>query len=64
MTEVVARARPVPPVVKVSLKDLPLACPRPTDALWNMHPRVYLPLTEKGDEVICPYCGARYVLEG
>ena len=48
--------------MKVSRKDLPLSCPRPQDALWNMHPRVYLPIEAKG-EAICPYCGARYALE-
>jgi uncharacterized Zn-finger protein len=31
--------------------------------VWNMHPRVYLPI-EKSGEAICPYCGAHYVLEG
>lgn len=49
-------------VIKVSRADLPLSCPRPSDELWNMHPRVYLPIDKSGEEV-CPYCGARYVLE-
>jgi len=49
-------------VVKVSRADLPLSCPMPDDALWNMHPRVYIPV-EKTGEAICPYCGTRYVLE-
>lgn len=49
--------------IVVSRKDLPLSCPRPQDALWNMHPRVYLPI-EKTGEATCPYCGARYHLEG
>ncbi len=62
MSEVATQARPVQPVVKVSRKALPLSCPRPEDALWNMHPRVYLPL-EAGAEAVCPYCGARYMLE-
>jgi uncharacterized Zn-finger protein len=48
--------------IAVSRKDLPLSCPRPQDALWNMHPRVYLPI-EKTGEATCPYCGARYRLE-
>jgi uncharacterized Zn-finger protein len=48
-------------VIKVSRVDLPLACPRPEDEVWNMHPRVYLPI-EKTGEVSCPYCGARYQL--
>jgi uncharacterized Zn-finger protein len=48
-------------VIKVSRADLPLACPRPGDEVWNMHPRVYLSI-EKTGEVSCPYCGARYQL--
>jgi uncharacterized Zn-finger protein len=47
----------------VQRSELPLACPRPQDSLWNMHPRVYLPI-EKTGEASCPYCGAKYVLEG
>ena len=41
--------------------DLPLSCPTPAMALWNSHPRVYLPLEAEG-EATCPYCGARFVL--
>lgn len=48
-------------VIKVSRSDLPLSCPRPEDEVWNMHPRVYLPI-EKTGEATCPYCGARYAL--
>ena len=48
-------------VIKVSRTDLPLSCPRPEDELWNMHPRVYLPI-EKTGESTCPYCGAHYSL--
>jgi len=48
--------------IKVSRSDLPLSCPRPADEVWNMHPRVYLPI-EKTGEAVCPYCGARYLLE-
>jgi uncharacterized Zn-finger protein len=49
-------------VVKVGRAELPLCCPRPVDEVWNMHPRVYLSI-EKSGEAVCPYCGARYVLE-
>jgi uncharacterized Zn-finger protein len=42
--------------------DLPLSCPTPDMALWNSHPRVYLPI-EKTGRAKCPYCGADYVLE-
>jgi uncharacterized Zn-finger protein len=48
-------------VIEVTRKELPLSCPRPQDELWNMHPRVYLPIDETGEEV-CPYCGAHYLL--
>ncbi len=48
-------------VIQVKREDLPLSCPRPGDELWNMHPRVYLPI-EKTGEAVCPYCGAHYRL--
>jgi len=48
--------------VVVSQSDLPLCCPRPEDEVWNMHPRVYLPI-EKTGEASCPYCGTRYQLK-
>jgi uncharacterized Zn-finger protein len=48
-------------VIQVRREELPLSCPRPGDTLWNMHPRVYLPIEKTGDAV-CPYCGARYHL--
>lgn len=46
----------------VSRADLPVSCPLPSMALWNSHPRVYLPL-EAERECMCPYCGAHFVLE-
>jgi len=49
--------------VKVNRDQLPLSCPRPEDEVWNMHPRVYLPVEDTGD-ASCPYCGTRYHLEG
>jgi uncharacterized Zn-finger protein len=49
--------------VEVSADDLPLHCPTPDQALWNSHPRVYLPLGQKG-EALCPYCGTLYKLKG
>jgi uncharacterized Zn-finger protein len=48
-------------VIPVDRSDLPFSCPRPEDEVWNMHPRVYLPI-EKTGEATCPYCGARYRL--
>jgi uncharacterized Zn-finger protein len=36
----------------------------PDAAVWNMHPRVYLPIEdEPSHEATCPYCGAKYKLE-
>ena len=46
----------------VTRADLPLSCPMPGMSLWNSHPKVYLPIGDKGT-VKCPYCGAVYVLE-
>jgi len=45
----------------VTRADLPLACPMPSMALWNSHPRVYLPVEDEGTSA-CPYCGAIYTL--
>jgi uncharacterized Zn-finger protein len=43
--------------------DLPLSCPTPEMALWNSHPRVYLPIEDEPNcEAKCPYCGAVFVL--
>ncbi|MCK7592882.1 zinc-finger domain-containing protein [Pseudomarimonas salicorniae] len=47
---------------EVSRSELPLSCPMPDMALWNSHPKVYLPIEASG-EALCPYCGARYVLK-
>ena len=45
-------------------RDLPLSCPLPEDEVWNMHPRVYLPIDEEpSGELTCPYCGTRYRLQ-
>ena len=47
---------------EVRRADLPLSCPQPSMALWNSHPRVYLPIEADGGTSQCPYCGATYVL--
>jgi uncharacterized Zn-finger protein len=52
-----------PRIVEVSEDELPLFCPRPDQSLWNAHPRVFLPISEKG-EALCPYCGTHYRLRG
>ena len=51
-------------VISLSAKDLPLACPRPNDSLWSMHPRVFLPIEESENQTItCPYCSTTYELK-
>ena len=47
---------------EVRATDLPLSCPLPSMALWNSHPRVYLPIAQEDGEAHCPYCGAHFVL--
>ena len=42
--------------------DLPLSCPTDAMALWNAHPKVYLPMGDDG-ETKCPYCGTLFVLQ-
>ena len=49
--------------IEVTAADLPLHCPTPSMALWNSHPRVFLPIEQTG-EALCPYCGTRYTLSG
>ncbi len=46
---------------RVGRDELPLSCPTPAMALWNSHPRVYLPIEATG-KARCPYCGASFVL--
>ena len=50
------------PVHEVTRADLPLHCPMPEQALWNAHPRVFIPVEETG-EARCPYCGTLYKLK-
>lgn len=47
---------------EVTAAQLPLHCPMPEMALWNGHPRVFIPLKQIGDEYRCPYCSAVYIL--
>lgn len=46
---------------RIKHKDLPLSCPTNEMALWNAHPKVYLPIEKTGKET-CPYCGSVFVL--
>ena len=49
-------------VHEVTRDILPIHCPMPGSSLWNSHPRVYIPVAEKG-RASCPYCGTEYVLK-
>ena len=49
--------------IEVTAADLPLHRPMPSMVLWNAHPRVFLPIEQRG-EALCPYCGTRYTLKG
>jgi uncharacterized Zn-finger protein len=35
----------------------------PGTPVWSMHPRVFLDVAQ-AHELICPYCGTRYVYKG
>lgn len=48
-------------LVEVTRDELPMHCPTPDGALWNSHPRVYIPL-EDSPEASCSYCGTVYRL--
>jgi len=46
-------------IIQVSKRSLPVSCPQKGTPAWDMHPRVYIELTdEKGSS--CPYCGTQY----
>lgn len=49
-------------MVVLSEKELPLSCPTSNERVWDAHPRVYLPIEQLG-EVVCPYCGVKYMLK-
>ena len=49
--------------VEVTAAELPLHCPLPSQALWNKHPREFLPIEMTG-EARCPYCSTLYKLTG
>jgi uncharacterized Zn-finger protein len=59
---IMSETQPQKDIHYVTSKDLPLSCPRPDQTLWNMHPRVYLPIKQEGT-VVCPYCSATYTLK-
>jgi len=49
-------------MIEITLKDLPLSCPRQGQALWNVHPRVFLPIKDT-KKATCPYCGTQFILK-
>jgi uncharacterized Zn-finger protein len=49
-------------IIDVDGADLPVSCPGPHTAVWNLHPKVFLDVTKTG-EAHCPYCGAHYRLK-
>jgi len=51
----------IPALRQINTANLPLHCPTADEALWNQHPRVYLPITP-GETALCPYCGNRFHL--
>ena len=48
--------------VEVTESDLPLSCPLSHQAVAHAHPRVYLPIEDRG-KAKCYYCGTLYVLK-
>ena len=50
-------------VITITPHDLPLHCPTADVALWNNHPKVFLPI-QSNSTIRCPYCGTVYRLEG
>ena len=48
-------------VVKVEDPRQPVTCP-PLGESWDLHPRVYLASPPGGGDIVCPYCGTRYVM--
>lgn len=64
MGEAATKTVDVRAIIEVSRKDLPLSCPLPGAKVWDMHPRVYLPIQDEASkQAVCPYCGARYRLK-
>ena len=47
---------------EITYQQLPISCPMPDMAIWNSHPKVFLPI-EKTGEATCPYCGAQFRLK-
>ena len=56
------RAANTEKVYHVKRSELPISCPTKEMAVWNSHPKVYLPI-EKTGEAVCEYCGAKFILD-
>lgn len=48
--------------IEVKAQELPITCPTPRMTLWNMHPKIMLPIKEVGQQTNCPYCGTSYIV--
>ena len=46
-------------MIVVTQKDLPVQCPPADQALWNVHPRVFIPI-KPGEQKKCPYCSTLF----
>lgn len=47
--------------IKVDKNSLPVSCPPKDTPAWDMHPRIYIALTEE-KSANCPYCGNSFEL--
>ncbi len=47
--------------IKVSKESLPVSCPPKDTPAWDMHPRVYIEMSDS-KESNCPYCGNHFEL--
>ena len=47
--------------VKLEDPRQPVTCP-PLGERWDLHPRVYLTAPPDGGDIVCPYCGTRYIV--
>ncbi|WP_434777764.1 zinc-finger domain-containing protein [Neisseria sp. Ec49-e6-T10] len=57
------KVRTVNQAVEIFAEDMPLHCPPDNVTLWNMHPKVFLPL-DADKKARCPYCSTLYQLKG
>ena len=48
--------------IKVQKSELPASCPPKDSPAWDLHPRVYIELSDE-KKSHCPYCGNHFVLE-